>query len=142
VLLAAAIFLELAGFGTPLPSEIDRGPCLQGRTSIAVRLPATAQAGTLTECVLSVSQTRRATGTLARISERTRDTYALPGGTLVTLESHSIVFAPDQHHTTAIFRGRIVAGSGRYAHARGTLSGGGPGVDGKARWHITMRLRP
>ncbi len=139
---AATLRLELAGFGTPLPSEIDRGSCPQGRTSIAIHLPTPTRVGTLTECVLTVWQTRRPGGALVRISEHTSDTYALPDGTLATRESHSILFAADPRHTTAIFRGRVIGGSGRYAHARGTLSGGGPGIDGKARWQITMRLRP
>jgi hypothetical protein len=134
--------LHLLGFGTPLPGEIDRGPCPQGQTLVTIRSAAGTSLGVLHECVLTIARVDAPSGAIRRIRATTRDAYSLPGGTIVTRESHTILFARDQRHTTAIFRGRILRGTRRYAHAHGTLSGGGRGVEGKADWVVDLRLAP
>jgi hypothetical protein len=58
-----------------------------------------------------------------------------------TGEKQTIRFAIDQEHTTATFRGIVVGGTGRFSRARGTVSGGGPGLNGKADWSVTIHLR-
>ena len=69
------------------------------------------------------------------------ETYSLPGGTIVTRESRTFLFARDQRHTIGAFRGTVLRGTGRYAHAQGTISGGGPGVDNTANWTVTIHIR-
>ena len=133
--------LHLAGFGTPLPSEVDRGPCPQGRTSITIRSAAGDPIGSQIGCVLSIRKTERPDHRVGQITQTVRETYVLTGGTIVSEETQTIRFAADQRHTTAIFRGRVLRGAGRYAHARGTISGGGRGLDGRADWLINVALR-
>jgi hypothetical protein len=55
-------------------------------------------------------------------------------------QTQTFVFDRDQVHARATFRGRVVGGTGRYSDARGTVSGGGPVIDGVAAWRVTMRL--
>lgn len=127
--------LHLLGFGTPLPTQIDQGPCPQGRTSIEIQ-----PSGSVIGCVLTIRKWDAPNYGVKKITQTARETYRLAGGTIVTLETQTIHFARDQHHTTAVFRGRIVGGSGRFVRARGTTEGGGPGVDGRGDWTITLRL--
>jgi hypothetical protein len=128
--------LHLRGFGTPLPTQLDQGPCPQGRTLIEIR-----PRGSVVGCVRTIRKWDAAHYGVKRITQTARETYHLSGGTLVSLETQTIHFARDQHHTTAIFRGRVIGGSGRYAHVRGTVSGGGPGIDGRGNWLVSLRLR-
>jgi hypothetical protein len=128
------LLLHLRGFGSPLPAQIDAGPCPQGRTRIEIR-----PNGSAVGCVLTIRKWDGARG-VKQITQTVRETYRLSGGTLVTREAQTIRFDRDQRHTTAVFRGKIVGGSGRYARARGTVSGGGPGVDGRSDWTLTLHL--
>jgi ferric-dicitrate binding protein FerR (iron transport regulator) len=132
--------LHLAGFGTPLPTEVDKGPCPQGRTEIRIRSGAGALIGSQSGCALSIGKTDAPNGGLVRITQTARETYVLPGGTIVSLETQTIRFAADQRHTVATFHGRVLRGTGRYAHARGTVSGGGRGFDGKADWLMNIHF--
>jgi hypothetical protein len=132
--------VHLRGFGTPLASEIDKGPCPQGRTLIQVRSLTRTREGTVVGCVLTIRKWDEPNYGVKRIVQTSRETYHLIGGSIVTRELQTINFARDQRRTTAIFRGRIVGGSGRYAHASGTVSGGGHGVDGSADWLVSLRL--
>lgn len=75
-----------------------------------------------------------------KITQTARETYHLTGGTIVTLEAQTIHFARDQHHTTAIFSGRVIGGSGRFVAHRGTIEGGCPGVDGRSAGRIGLLL--
>lgn len=127
--------LHLRGFGTPLPAELDKGPCPQGRTRIEIQ-----PSGSVVGCVRTIRKWAAAHYGVKRISQTACETYHLSGGTLVTLETQTIHFARDQRHTTAAFRGRVLGGTGRYAHARGTVSGGGPGVNGHGDWRVALRL--
>jgi hypothetical protein len=127
--------LRLRGFGTPLPTQIDQGPCPQGRTLIEIR-----PSGSVVGCVRTIRKLDASHYGVKRITQTARETYHLSRGTIRTLETQTIHFARDQRHTTAVFRGRVVGGSGRYAHARGTVTGGGPGIDGHADWLLSLRL--
>jgi hypothetical protein len=137
----AVLRLHLAGFGTPLPSEIDSGPCPQGRTSITIRSAAGEPIGSQLGCVLSIRKTETPDHGVRQITQTARETYALTGGTIVSEETQTVRFAADQRHTTAMFEGRVLRGAGRYAQARGTISGGGRGLDGRADWRINVALR-
>jgi hypothetical protein len=132
--------LHLAGFGTPLPTELDKGPCPQGRTVIRIRSGAGAPIGSQSGCVLSIGKKTTSNDDIVRITQTTRETYALHDGTIVSQETQTIRFAADQRHTVATFRGRVLRGTGRYAHTRGTVSGGGRGLDGKADWLMNIHF--
>ena len=132
--------LDLAGFGTPLLTQLDRGPCPNGRTRIAISVEGV-RAGSLTECVLTIQKWDVPNWGVKKIATTTRDTYALRDGTIVTREHHVFHFARDQVHSNASFQGEIVGGSGRYARAHGSVSGGGVGINGHADWKLTLQLR-
>jgi hypothetical protein len=91
--------------------------------------------------VLTIEKTDLPKYGVRRIVQTVLETDSLPDGRIVSRQTQTIVFARDQRHTTARFRGRIVAGSGRYSHAAGTVSGGGPGVNGVADWQMTINIR-
>lgn len=127
--------LHLRGFGTPLPTRLDQGPCPQGRTLIEIQ-----PSGSVTGCVLTIRKWDEPSYGVKKITQTARETYHLSGGTLITRETQTILFARDQRHTTAVFHGTVIGGSGRYAHARGTVTGGGPGVTGHSDWTVTLHL--
>lgn len=135
---APTLELHVRGFGTALPAQTGSGSCPDGRTRL--RLSIGSASGSIEECVLFAGKTSYPSGAVRSVVERVRDRYRLPGGTIVTRESHTIRFARDQVHTTAVFSGRVVGGSGRYAGARGTVSGGGPGTGEVGDWTLRMRL--
>jgi hypothetical protein len=141
VINARTLQLHLAGFGTPPPSPIDTGPCPQGRTLIAIRSAAGAHLGSVLGCMLTIQKTDVPNYGVRRIIQTVRETYTLPGGTIVTKETQMIRFARDQRHTTASFRGRVLRGSGRYLHRRGTVIGGGHGLNGNADWIVNIHFR-
>ena len=137
---ARTIRLHLLGFGTPLPTPIDSGPCPQGRTEIAIVSAAGAHVGTAGLCVLTISKLDVPGWGVRRIIQTVREVDSLPGGTVVSLQHQTFWFARDQRHTQAVFRGRVITGSGRYCGAHGTVTGGGHGRDGKTDWLVSLRL--
>jgi hypothetical protein len=132
--------LHLAGFGTPLPTEVDKGPCPQGRTVIRIRSGTGAPIGSQSGCVLSIGKQTTSNDDIVRIMQIVRERYVLTDGTIVSKETQTIRFAADQRHTVATFYGHVLGGTGRYAHARGTVSGGGRGFDGKADWLMNIHF--
>jgi hypothetical protein len=138
---ATVLHLHLVGFGAPAPTTIDSGSCPQGRTSIPIESTTRRRIGTARVCVLTLKKTDAPDYGVRQIVQAVSETDSLPGGTIVSRQTQTIRFARDQRHTTAIFSGRVISGTGRYAHAHGTISGGGPGFNGKADWLITLRLR-
>jgi hypothetical protein len=131
--------LHLSGFGTPLPTAIGSGP--QGQTLIGIYSHAGARLGTARVCVLTVMKVDRLQWGVRRIVQTVREVDWLPFSTVVSLQRQTVLFARDQRHTTAIFRRRVIKASGRFAHRRGTVSGGGRGLDDTADWVVTLRLR-
>jgi len=137
---ASSTTFRLVGRGTPLPTQPDSGPCPQGRTVYAIASSSGTRIGTAHGCVLTIARTDDASG-LRRIVQTVLERDALPAGTIVSRQRQTFVFARDERRSTAVFRGRVVRGTGRYAHAAGTVSGGGPTVAGVADWRITIRRR-
>jgi hypothetical protein len=90
---------------------------------------------------LTIQRTDDANGNLRRIVQTVLEKDSLPGGEIVSRQKQSFLFASDKRHSMASFRGHVVHGMRRYAHAKGTVSGGGPTVDGVADWTIVIRLR-
>jgi hypothetical protein len=139
IIRGSELTLHLRGFGKPLPTTIDRGRCPQGRTTIQIR--GSAQSGSALGCVLTIGKLDTPTGRIKKITQTVTIRYRLHGGSIATRETQTINFARDQRHTTAVFRGDIRGGSGRYAGLHGTVSGGGRGVDGNANWTVVLQLR-
>jgi hypothetical protein len=138
---ATTLRLHLVGFGTAVPTASSAGPCLQGVTEIRILTAAQLQVGTARVCVLTIEKLDQPGWGVRRIVQNVIERDSLPAGTIVSRQTQTIWFARDQKHTTAIFRGTITGGSGRYADARGTVAGGGRGVDGIADWIMTLHLR-
>ena len=70
-------------------------------------------------------------------------TLSFKAGALRVRVAVTQVFASDGEHARQTITGRIVGGTGRYAQARGTLSGGGTVVDrrnGLGRVRLTYKL--
>ena len=137
---ATTVRFRLLGFGTPLPTAIDSGSCPQGRTVITIASASGARIGAAHVCVLTIQKTDLPNYGVRRIVATVLETDSLPGGTIVSRQRQSFLFARDQRHSTASFRGRVVRGTGRYAHAKGMVSGGGPAVEGRANWAVKIRL--
>lgn len=91
--------------------------------------------------VLTITKLDHPNWGVRRIVQTARVVDSLPGGTIVSRQTQTFLFARDQRQTRAIFRGRVVGGTGRYMHLRGTVSGGGPGRDGKADWSLIFQVR-
>ena len=97
--------------------------------------------GTDFVCVLTIEKDEDSDGHLRRITQTVRETDSLPAGSILSRQTQVFAFSRDGRRSSAAFRGRVVRGTGRFARARGTLSGGGPIVDGVADWRVTVRLR-
>jgi hypothetical protein len=91
-------------------------------------------------CVLTITKVDLPNYGVRRIVQTVVETDSLPGGTIVSRQRQTFVFARDQRHSTAVFRGRVVRTTGRYANATGTVRGGGRGLDGKARWVVSIHV--
>ena len=96
--------------------------------------------GTASVCVLTIEKAEDSEGHLRRITQTVRETDSLSAGSILSRQTQLFAFSRDGRRSSAAFRGRVVGGTGRYARARGTLSGGGPTTDGVADWRITVRL--
>jgi hypothetical protein len=129
--------LHLAGFGVPLAATTA---CPEGQTSIPITLATALRIGTARLCVLAVRKHETGEGGIRRIVQSVLETDSLPGGTLKSVQTQTITFGSDQRHTTAIFRGRVLRGTGRFAGAHGTISGRGPGYENTAAWVTAIRL--
>lgn len=141
--------LHLRGWGTVVQgySGLRGGGCTDGVTSIPIVTSTGQRVGSLSECDLVVSKTERSNGDVRSTRANMLGTYKLPGGTIDTHEQRTFNFARDQIHTFAHFSGRITGGSGRYAHVRGTISGGGLGNTGgggesdTTHWTVVFHFR-
>jgi hypothetical protein len=132
---------RLVGRGKALPTQIDSGPCPQGRTSIEIASRSGTRIGTAYVCVLTIERTDDSNGNLQRITQVVRETDSLPRGAIVSRQRQIFAFGRDPRRSSASFRGRVVKGTGRYARTTGTVSGGGPTIDGIADWRVIVRLR-
>jgi hypothetical protein len=138
---ASTLRYRLVGREIALPTNVDSGPCPQGRTRIPIVAESGRRIGAAHVCVLTIQKFEDSGGNLRRIVQTVLETDSLPTGAIVSKQAQTFVFVGDLRRSTADLRGRVLRGTGRYAHARGTLSGGGPTVEGVADWRITAPLR-
>lgn len=132
---------RIVGREVALPTRVDSGRCPQGRTRIPIAAESGRRIGVAHVCVLTIRKIEDSGGHLRRIVQTVLETDSLPTGAIVSKETQTFAIARDPRHSTAVFRGRVMRGTGRYVHARGTLSGGGPTAGGVADWRIVVRLR-
>jgi hypothetical protein len=133
--------LHLLGWGVPSEPYTGSGPCPDGFTVIPVVSEAGARIGSFSECDKMVSKLDKANWGVRKTHAVLAGTYRIPGGTIRTREQRAFVFARDQLHTQGYFIGAIVGGTGRYANATGSVSGGGPSAGNRARWTVKLVLR-
>jgi hypothetical protein len=70
-------------------------------------------------------------------------TFVLAAGAIRVRVAITQTFARDGEHATQTISGRVIGGTKRYAHAKGTLRGGGTVLDRRAslgRVRLTYRL--
>lgn len=121
---------RIVGLGHPIPSEIDRGPCPEGRWSQALYAANTPRRiGTMYGCGLTIAK-----GTGARldptwIHQTAREHVVLRGGSVTALCDEWFRWRDDRH-SRASFRCRMPNG--------GTISGGGNALDRRANYRLRI----
>lgn len=137
--------LHLIGWGTPVYGYTGRGPCPDGRFESAIETNGS-KIGSFLQCDLADSKIDKPNWGVRSTHAVLSGTYRLPGGTILTREQRTFLFSR-QSPNSAIpirvhgsFTGRIVGGSGRYAHLRGTITGGGHGINNSGDWTLTPHL--
>lgn len=128
-----ALTVELHGFGQSLGLT---AACPSGLTRIAI----VGSHRHALDCVLSARKVTKPGLDPWRIIESVRVTTPFSGGTIRSIENQTFTFTASGR-STALFRGRIIGGTGRYKGAAGSVSGGGPGRNGIATWRVTFQLR-
>jgi hypothetical protein len=126
------VTLRLRGFGQSVGSS---AACPAGQTVIRI----VGSSRSVLVCATAVRKLTKPRLDPWRIVQSARVTTPLSGGTLRTAETQTFTFTRSGA-TSAVFRGRIIGGTGRYAGATGTVSGGGNGRIGVAVWRVTFRL--
>jgi hypothetical protein len=144
----STLTLHLRGWGTVLRPYVGRhGPCPDGKDETPIVSPAGRSIGSVVECDLLDSKTDEPNWGVRSTHVEMVATYTIPGGTLVTAEQRTFLFSRQALDSTkpirtvGRFAGRLTGGSGRYVHARGTVTGGGPGINGEADWTVTFHFR-
>lgn len=138
--LPPTLTLHLVGWGSPVQGYAPSTPCPDGVFSLRIRSSVGNTIGSDSECDLVDSKVNRPDGKVLRTHASLLATYRIADGTIETREQRTFRFSPDQLHTMGRFSGRIISGSGRYAHAGGTISGGGPGGANSASWTVLFHF--
>ena len=133
--------LHLLGWGVPSEPYTGRGSCPDGLTVIPIVSEGGARIGSLSECDKIDSKVDRANWGVWKTHAVLVGTYRLPGGSIRTREQRTFVFGRDQLHTQGYFTGTIIGGTGRYANATGSVSGGGPSAGNRASWTVKLAFR-
>ena len=123
---------RIVGLGQPIPSQLDRGPCPEGRWSQALYAATLRRrVGTVYGCGLSISKGVAPGRDPAWIHQIAREHFVLPGGSITATCDEHFQFSGGQHHSHATFHCKI--GGGR------TVTGGGVAVDGRADYLLTVK---
>jgi hypothetical protein len=138
--LPPTLTFHLLGWGTVVQGYSSRSSCPDGVTSVPIRSSAGQTVGSMSECDLVVSKVDKPNWGVWSTHANMLATYHAPGGTIDTHEQRTFRFSRSQIHTTGSFTGRITGGSGRYAHARGSVTGGGPGGAKSAHWTVVFHF--
>jgi hypothetical protein len=130
---STSVHIDLRGFGRTLGATPG---CPDGQTSI----PIVHTNRATVECVISARKLSKVGVDPWRVIESVHAKTALADGTIRTAVTETFTFTRSGG-STATFNGRIIGGTGRYAGASGTVSGGGVGRKGVALWHLTFDFR-
>lgn len=142
VVMALVVSFRIVGAGTPTAPATNHAPCPDGKWTQAILATSSPhRIGTDYGCALSIRKTDRANWGIYRITQTARELLVLPNGSITAVVHERFDFARDQRHVHVTWTGTITRGTGRYAKARGTISGSGPVVDGRANYRLTLRLR-
>ena len=132
VLLVVLTAFRIVGVGHPIASQIDRGPCPQGRWLQALYAAhAPRRIGTDYGCGLTISKGNAPGLDPAWIHQTADEHFVLPGGSLNASCDEWFRFSRDYRHSRATYRCRIKGG--------GTITGGGGAVDGRANYLLRVR---
>jgi hypothetical protein len=132
VLLVPLVAFRIVGLGHPIASEIDRGPCPQGRWQQALyAADAPRRIGTVYGCGLTISKSAAPGRDPASIHQTAVEHFVLPGRVITATCDERFVFSSDQRHSRATLRCRINGG--------GTISGGGTALNGRANYRLEIR---
>lgn len=130
VLAVVLTTFRIVGVGHALPSEIDRGPCPQGRWSQALYAVHTPhRIGTMYGCGLAISKGSSSRLDPAWIHQTARERFVLPGASMTAVCDERFTWQ-DARHSRATFGCRIQGG--------GTIGGAGNAVNGRANYLLRI----
>jgi hypothetical protein len=138
--------LHLVGWGTPIQGFNPHGSCPDGKFETPIVSSPGNKIGSMVECDLAVSKTDKPTWGVRSTHASIAVTYRIPGGAIFTDEHRAFLFSRQSTdskkpiRTNGHFVGRITGGSGRYAHAHGTVTGGGHGINNAGDWTVTFHF--
>jgi hypothetical protein len=140
---AAGRTVRLTLAGVPANLGAAHG-CPDGRTRLPIVGAGGRRVGSSLVCVLEASKTERAGFAVGTIVEKVVETDVLPAGSVRSRATYVFNFTEaDGSLARVSMRGTVTGGTGRYADARGTISGTGwQKVEdtGCQRIRLTIRL--
>jgi hypothetical protein len=114
--------------------------CPEGSVRYGIESRAGKPIGTATLCVLRASKADERGGGVT-ITERIRETDAFRDGWLSTAQTQTYRVPADGLRSKVTLSGLVTGGTGRYARARGTITGAGVNTPKRLSVLVTVRLR-
>ena len=114
--------------------------CPGGSVRYGIESRAGKPIGTATLCVLRASKLDRPGGGVT-VTERIREMDAFKGGWLATAQTQIYRVAADGVRGRVTLSGVVAGGTGRFAGARGTITGAGVNTPKRISVLVTVRLR-
>jgi len=114
--------------------------CPDGSLRYGIETRAGKLIGTATLCVLRASKVDERGGGVT-VTERIRETDAFRDGWLATAQTQTYRVPAEGGRSKVILRGIVTGGTGRYARARGTITGAGVNTSKRLSVLVTVRLR-
>jgi hypothetical protein len=114
--------------------------CPDGSLRYGIETRAGKPIGTATLCVLRTSKVDERGGGVT-ITERIRETDAFRDGWLATAQTQTYRVPADGKRSNVTLSGVVTGGTGRYARARGTITGTGVNTPKRLNVAVTVRLR-
>jgi hypothetical protein len=138
--------LHVIGWGTPIHGYTGHGSCPDGQFEAPIE-SAARKVGSFVACALADSKVDKPNWGVRSTHAVLIGTYTLRDGTIVTREQRTFLFSRQSLNsaipirTRGYFTGRIVGGSGDYAHLGGTINGGGLSVNNNGNWTVEFHFR-
>jgi len=118
----------------------ESAACPDGSLRYAIQTRAGRAIGTATLCVIRASKVNERGGGVT-ITERIRETDAFRDGWLSTPQTQTYRVPADGGRSKVTVNGVVTGGTGRYARARGTVTGAGVNTPKRLNVLVTVRLR-